>query len=98
MDLSTDCQAEAAHIIHHTVLDQISETIAATQATMKATTIDKPTTETTIETEDTNRTHGMIKEIIAFRTGMTTTKTGMGLTTEDDQLNTDTTEINPEHR
>ena len=69
-DLSTDLQAETARIIHYTILDQISETIAVTQAAMKTTITDKPTTGTTIETEGTNKTHGMTKEIIAFRTGI----------------------------
>ena len=44
----------------------------------------------TIETEGTNRT--------AFITGMTITKTGTGLTTEDDQLNINTKETNQGHR
>ena len=57
---------------------------------MKATTTDKCTTETTIETEGTNRT--------TFITGIKITKTEAGLTTGDVQLNTNTTETNPKHR
>ena len=94
----TDLQAEAAHTIHHTILDHISETIVDTQAAMKTTKTDKVSTGTTIETEDTNRTHDMIREIMTFRTGMTIIKIETGLTTEDDQPNTNTTETNPEHR
>ena len=54
--------------------------------------------ETRVETEGTNKITGLTKEIIAFKTGTATTKTEIGLTTEDDQANTNTTEINPEHR
>ena len=98
MDLSTDPPAEIVHTIHHTILDQISETIMDTQAEMKITRTDKVSTGTTIETEGTSKIYGMTKEIMSFKTGMTTTKIEIGLTTEDDQPNTNTTEINPEHR
>ena len=98
MDLLTDLQAEAAHTIHHTIRDQISEKIADTQAAMKITKTDKLTTGTTIETEGTNRTHDTTREIIAFRTGMTIIKIETGSTTEDDKPNTNTTETNPEQR
>ena len=96
MDLLTDPPAEIVHTIHHTILDQISETIMDTQA--KITRTDKVSTGTTIETEVTSKIHGMTKQIMSFKTGMTTTKIEIGLTTEDDQPNTNTTEINPEHR
>ena len=57
MDVLTDLQAETAHTIHHTILDQISEAIADTQSATKINTTDKLTTGTSIETEATNRTH-----------------------------------------
>ena len=98
MDLSINLQAETAHTIHHTILDHISETIVNTQAAMKTTKTDEVSTGTTIETEGTNRTHNMIRQIMAFRTGMTIIKIETGLKTEDDQPNTNTTENNPEHR
>ena len=98
MDPSTNLPAGTVHVIRHTILDRISETIADTQAAMKIIKIDKVSTGTTIETEGTNRTYGMTREMTGFRTGMTTTKIGTGLTIEDDQLNTNTTETNPEHR
>ena len=71
MDLSTDLQAEPAHIIHHTILDQVSETIADTQATVTTCRTDKTTTETTIEIEGTSKTCGMTKETMAIKTSMT---------------------------
>ena len=98
MDFSTDLPAETVLTIHHTILDQISETIVDTQAAMKITKTDKVSTGTTIEIEDTNRTHGTTREIMDFRTGMTITTIETGLTTEDDQPNTNTTQTNPEHR
>ena len=70
MDPLTDLQAEAVHTIHHTILDQISETIADTWAATKKTKIDKVTVGTTIETGVTNRTHNMTREVMASRTGI----------------------------
>ena len=52
MDLSTDHPAGTAHITRHSILDQITEITIAIPA---ATTTDRATTETTIETEDTNK-------------------------------------------
>ena len=98
MDPSTDPSVETVHTIHHTILDQMSEKIADTQATMKITKTEKVSTGTTIETEGTNRIHDTTREIMGFKTGMTTTKTETGLTTEDNQPNTKTTETNLEHR
>ena len=101
MDLSadplTDLPTDTTHTIHQTILDQISETIADTWATMKIIKTDKISTGTTTETEGTSRTHGMTRGM-GFRTGMTTIKIEIGLIREDDQTNTNTTETNPEHR
>ena len=94
----TDLQAGTAHTIHHIILDLISEITVDTQAAMRITKTDKVTTETTIEIKGTNRTHGMTREIMATRTGMTIIKIGTGLTIEDDQPSINTTETNPEHR
>ena len=69
-----------------------------TQATVRITKTDKVTTETTTEIKGTNRTHGMTREIMVTRTGMTITKIGTGWTIEDDQPSINTTETNPEHR
>ena len=96
-DPLTDHPAETIHTTHHTILDQISETIEDTRAAMKITKTDKVSIETTIEAEGTNRTQGMTRGM-DFRTGMTTTNIEIGLTTEDDQTSINTTETNPEHR
>ena len=40
----------------------------------------------------------MSKEIQTTKTGMITTKIEIGLTTEEDQTNTNTTEINTRHK
>ena len=79
MDLSTDLQAEPAHIIHHTILDQVLETIADTQATVTSCRTDRATTETTIE--GTSKTCGMTKETMAIKTSMTIIMKETGLTT-----------------
>ena len=55
-------------------------------------TTDKATTETTAETEDTSNNRDMIREIKTTKTGMITTKIETGLTIEEDQTNTNTTE------
>ena len=53
---------------------------------------------TTAEIEDTNNNQDMNREARTTRTGMTTIKIEIGLTTEEDQINTNTTEINTKHR
>ena len=95
MDLSTDLQAEVVHITCHSILDQISETITITPEIM---TTDRDTTETTIETDHTNKTPDMTRGIRTNRTGLKTLRTDRGLTTEDDLINTNTTEINLKHK
>ena len=67
------------------------------QATAKITRTDKVSIQTTIETEGINRTQGTTRGM-GSRTGMTTTKIEIGLITEDDQTNINTTETNPEDR
>ena len=57
-------------------------------------TADRATTETTIETEDTNIIQDMTKETRTTKTGMLTIKIEKGLTTEDDQINISTTGTN----
>ena len=96
MDLSTDRQAGTAHLILHIILDQTTET-TTTLATRTHTT-DRDSTGTTTETEDTNITKDMIREIKTIKTGMTTIKIDRGLTTEEDQTNTNTTETNRRHK
>ena len=90
----TDPQAEIAHRTNHLILYQISEAITFTQVTTTKT--DKTSPETTTETEGTNIIIGMIREIIAFRIGTTTAKIETGLTAEEDQTNTNTTETSQE--
>ena len=60
--------------------------------------IDKASAETTAETEDTNNNLDMNREARTTRTGMTTIKIEIGLTTEEDQTNINTTEMNTKHR
>ena len=60
MDLLTGHQAGTVHTIHHTILDQITG-IATTTLGVTTYTTDRATTETTIETEDSNRTQDMTK-------------------------------------
>ena len=96
MDLSTDHQAEIIHLTHHKILDQITE-VAATPVTMIHTT-DKATTETTSETEGTSNNRDTNREIKITKTGMITTKIETGLTIEEDQANTNTTETNTKHK
>ena len=95
MDPLTDLPAGTVHTIHHSILDQISETTMGTRVTTK---MDRTSAEKIVETEVTNKITGLTKEIIAFKTDTATTKTEIGLTIEDDQTNTNTTEISPEHR
>ena len=52
MDLSTDHHIEIIHSTHHKILDQITEVIAIPATMIHK--IDKASTETTAETEDTN--------------------------------------------
>ena len=91
MDHLTDLQAEVIHITRHSILDQISEAIAITP---EITTTDRDTTETTIEADHANKIPDMTREIRTTRTGLKTLRTDTGLTTEDNQINTNTTEIN----
>ena len=95
-DPSTDLQAETTHLTHQIILDQITEAIATT-ATMSHTT-DRDTTETTTEVEDTNTTQDMNRETKTTKTGMIIILKEIGLTTEGDQTNTNTTETNPRHK
>ena len=81
MDPLTDLPAGIAHTIHHSILDQISEATMGTRATAR---IDRTSVEKTMETDCTNKIIGLIREIIAFKTGTATTRTEIGLTTEDD--------------
>ena len=96
MDLLTDLQAGTANLIPHIILDQITE-IIVTPATMTHTT-DKDTTGKTIETEDTNITQDMNRETKTTRTGMIIIKIKTGSTTEGDQTNINTIEINQKHK
>ena len=61
-------------------------------------TTDKATTETTAETEGTSNNQETNREIKITKTGMITTKIETGLTIEEDQTNTNTTETNTKHR
>ena len=98
MDLLTDLQAAAGmthttrHTIHHKILVQISEIAADTKA-VKTTNADQVLREKTTEIEDTSKTTGMTRGT-ATKTGMITTDS----TTEDDQINTNTTKTNQRHR
>ena len=78
------------------ILDQITET-TVTPVAMTCTT-DKDTIGTTIETEDTNTTQDMNRETKTTRTGTIIIKIETGLTTEGDQTNINTTEINQKHK
>ena len=98
MALLRDFQAETVHIIPHSILDQITEIITVTLTTVIAHTTDRVTTETTTGTEDTNKTQDMTKETRISKTGMITTRIETGLTTEDDQINTNITETSQEHK
>ena len=95
MDNLTDPLVEITHTTHHSILDQISETTMGTQTTTR---IDRTSTGKTMKTEVTNKITGLIKEIIASKTGTPTTKTETGLTTKEDQTNINTTEANQRHR
>ena len=89
MDLSTDLQAGTTHLIHHIILDQITETTASPAATTHTT--DKDITGTTIEAGDTsttNTTLDMNRETKTTKTGVITIKIETGLTTGGDQTNT----------
>ena len=61
-------------------------------------TTDSDTTETTIETGDTNTTQDMNREAKTTKTGMITIKIETGLTTKEDQTNTSITGTNPKHK
>ena len=88
----TNHHKEIIPSIHHTVLDQITE-ITATPAT-KTHKIDKDSTEIAPEIRDTNKYQDTIRGTKATRT----TKTETGLITEEDQINTNTIEINTKHK
>ena len=60
MDHLTDHQAEIIHLIHHKILDQITEA-AITEATMTDT-ADRTTTGTITETEVTSNRQGMTEK------------------------------------
>ena len=97
MDLLTGLQAGTVPITLHLILDQITEITTATPTAMTPT-ADRATTQTTIETEDTNIIQDMTKETRITKTGMITIKIETGLTTEDDLINTNTTGINQRHK
>ena len=88
--------AETTHTthrtIHHIILDQISEAITDTKV-MTATKTDKISAGTAIEAEGTNKTTGTTRGMDS-ETSMTITDS----TTEDDQINTNTTRTNQKHR
>ena len=65
---------------------------------MKTHKIDKDSTEIAPETRDTNKHQDTIRETKSTRTGTRTTKTETGLITEEDQINTNTIEINTKHK
>ena len=92
MDHLTDHQAEISHLIHHKILDKITEA-AITQATMTDT-ADRTTTGTITETEVTSNKQGMNRKIRTTKTGMTIIKIETGSTTEEDQTNINTTRTN----
>ena len=58
----------------------------------------RDTTETTIETGDTNITQDMNREAKTTKTDTMIIKTETGLTTEEDQTNISITETNPKHK
>ena len=70
MDLSTDHQAEITHLIHHKILDQITE-VTTTPVAMTLTT-GRITTGITAETEDTSNNQDTNREIRITKTGMKT--------------------------
>ena len=78
------------------ILDLITE-VTTTPVTMTLTT-DRITTEITAETQDTSNNQDTNREIRVTRTGMKTIKIETGLTTEEDQTNTNITETNTKHR
>ena len=95
MDHLTDLPVETTHTTHHSILDQISETTMGTRTTTR---ISRTSAGKSMETEVTNKTIGLIKEIITSKTGIPTTKTGTGLTTKEDQTNISTTEASQRSR
>ena len=99
MGLLIDHLTETTHSTPHRILDLVTE-ITTTQAAMIHTTptANKVTTETTTGIEATSRTRDMSKETQTTKTGMITTKIEIGLTTEEEQTNTNTTEINTRHK
>ena len=93
---STDHHIETTHSIHHKILDQITGVIAT--PAMRIHKIDKASTETTAETEGSNNNRDMNRETKVTRTGMKIINIETGLTTGEDQTNTNTTETSIKHR
>ena len=96
MDLSIDHQVETTNLTLHIILDQITETTATPVTTICTT--DKATTEIATETKATSTTRDTNKEIKTTKTGMIKTKIEIGLTIEEDQTNTNTTQFNTRHK
>ena len=65
---------------------------------MRITKIDKVSRETTLGVKDTNKRRDTIRETNTTSTDTTITKTGTGLITREDQINTNITETNIKHR
>ena len=61
-------------------------------------TTDRDTIETTIETGDTNTTRDINRKAKTTKTGMITIRIETGLTTKEDQTNTNITGTNPKHK
>ena len=87
---------ETTHLIHHKILDQITEVTVT--PTMKIHKIDKASTETPAEIEGNSNNQDTNREIRTTRTGMRTTKIETGLTTGEDQTNTNIIETITKHR
>ena len=94
----TDHQAETTHLTHHKILDLITEVTTSPGPVAMTHMADRVTTEITAETEDTSNNQDTNREIKITKTGMKTIKIETGLTTEEDQTNTNTTETNTKHR
>ena len=95
-DLMTDPQVETTPSTPQIILDLVTET-TATPTTMTNTT-GRDTIETTVETGNTNTIQDLNSEAKTIITGMITIKIEIGLTTEEDQTNTNITGTNPKHK
>ena len=84
--LLTGHHKETTRSIHHKLLDQITEVTVT--PTMKIHKINKASTETTAEIEGISNNQDTNRENRTTRTGMRTTKIETGLTTGEDQTNT----------